>query len=335
MPVGNIFSIPKKETINASLQSKSILIVGKSKTGKSTICAQAPRPVFLATENGTEMLTGMTNVPIASWSDFKNSVTQLCGPQGRENFDTVVVDTYTNLILLLDKYCGSKLSTEKTSFDFGSDADYGKGTKAMRSELGYQLQRLANCGYLILNIVHAEDKVDFETSKAYIGTSLSNSLFGVAEKFVDQIIYLRREEKPSKDGTFEYRTYFNATGGFAGTGGRLSPEEDYVPTDFKSIEAALLKAMQKVGATTGASLIQSSKPSVVIEAKEESFDDLMSVFVSITNDLVEKDPGNAAKIKATVEGILGGGKKVSGLNSTQGELLSDIINNLKATFAIN
>lgn len=78
------------------------------------------------TENGGEALTGFTPVPIASWSDFKMAVSQLCTPQGRESFDTVVIDTYTNLILLLDKYIGSKLTTDNKSLDFGSDADFGK-----------------------------------------------------------------------------------------------------------------------------------------------------------------------------------------------------------------
>ena len=135
----NIFDIPVKDTINASMKSKSFMVVGKSKSGKSTLGSQAPRPIFLMTENGGEGLTGFTPVPISSWADFKQAVIQLCMPQAREKFDTVVIDTYTNLILLLDKYVGQKLSTDKSTLDFGSDADYGKGTKAMRNELGIQL----------------------------------------------------------------------------------------------------------------------------------------------------------------------------------------------------
>lgn len=91
------------------------------------------------TENGTEALTGFTPIPIGSWSDFKRAVSQLCTPKGRETFDSVVIDTYTNLILLLDKYIGSKMSTDTDTLDFGSDATYGKGTKAMKNELGIQL----------------------------------------------------------------------------------------------------------------------------------------------------------------------------------------------------
>lgn len=331
----NIFDVPVKTTISHTLQSKSIMVVGKSKAGKSTICSQAPRPVFLMTENGGEFLTGFTPIPIASWGDFKMAVNQLTlGTKGRETFDTVVIDTYTNLILLLDKYVGTKLSTEKSSMDFGSDADYGKGSKSMRNELGTQLQKLANAGYILMNIVHAEDKVDFQTQKPYIGTSLSNSLYGVAEKFVDQIIYLKRSEKPDKDGNFEYRTYFNAKGGFSGTGGRLSPKEDFVPTSFANIEAALLRAMEDTAGNIGAKLTGDTGPSVTIEEKEYDFDALMKEFKALTAAIVGKyGEGVANKIKAVIEKELGAGKQVSRLTPAQAELLATILFNLKQEFA--
>lgn len=332
MAIGNIFKIPQKTTINHSLQSKSIMVVGKSKSGKSTIASQAPRAVFLMTENGGEGLTGFTPVPIASWSDFKNAVTQLCSAEGRKNFDTVVIDTYTNLILLLDKFIGSKLSTDKTTFDFGSDAEYGKGTKGMRAELGFQLQRLANQGYLLLNIVHAEDKTNFDTGKDYIGTSLSNSLYGVAEKFVDQIIYLRKE-RPTKEGNVEHRIYFNDRGGFAGAGGRFTPDVDYVPCSFENLEKALLNAMAKVGATTGAALTKNDGPSVVIEQVEHDFDELVAEFKTLTDKLVAVHPETAPKkITAIVERELGVGKKVSGLTAAHAELLYDVLETLKREF---
>lgn len=326
----NIFSIPVKETINRSLQSKSIMIVGKSKSGKSTIAAQASRPVFLMTENGGEALTGFTPVPIASWSDFKAAVNQLCTPQGRESFDTVVIDTYTNLILLLDKYVGAKLSTEKNSMDFGSDADYGKGAKAMRNELGIQLQKLANQGYLMLNIVHAEDKQDFDTGKHYIGTSLSNSLYGVAEKFVDQIVYLRRDE--DKKGNIEHRIWFNSKGGFAGAGGRFTPTVDSVPCSYKNLEEALLQAMDNLG-TQGAKLVVADKPSVTIDPESYDFDTLKKDFDDMTKDILEKFPEDgAARIKSCIEKILGPGKKVGQMTAGQAELLAEINTSLMNEF---
>lgn len=328
----NIFDVPVKTTVNRTLQSKSIMVVGKSKSGKSTIASQAPRPIFLMTENGGEALTGFTPVPIASWSDFKGAVNQLCTPQGREKFDTVVIDTYTNLILLLDKYVGSKLSTDKSVLDFGSDADYGKGAKAMRNELGIQLQKLANQGYLLLNIVHAEDKVDFDTGKSYIGTSLSNSLYGVAEKFVDQIVYLKREEN-KKTQTVEHRIWFNTKGGFNGAGGRFTPDVDSVPCSYANLEEALLTAMDKLGAA-GATLVTENKPSVIINTESWDFDALMADFKDMTEKLMAENPDNASRITHTVEKVLGPGKKVGALNVNQAELLAEVNSELKSEFNI-
>ncbi len=329
MAIGNIFQIPQKETINTTLQAKSIMVVGKSKVGKSTICADAPRPIFLMTENGGEGLVGFTPVAISSWSDFKNAVTQLCSKQGRENFDTVVIDTYTNLILLLDKYVGQKMSTDKSTIDFGSDAEYGKGAKAMRNELGIQLQKLTDQGYLLLNVVHAEDKVDFQTGKAYIGTSLSNSLYGVAEKAVDQIIYLTR--KSGKNGAVEYLTHFNIKGGFEGTGGRYVTDEDSVETSFANIKTVLEKAIAKKAASLNAGTVSAVAPSITIGTSEDfDFPALMAEFKEISEKMVAEDPNEApSRIKAIIENELGAGKKVSLLAPKQAELLATIVTNLK------
>lgn len=329
----NIFDVPVKTTVNKTMQAKSIIICGKSKAGKSTIAAQAPNPIFLMTENGGEALTGFTPVPIATWGDFKSAVSQLCSTKAREQFSTVVIDTYTNLILLLDKYVGQKLSTDKQSYDWGSEVDYGKGTKAMRNELGAQLQRLANQGYLILNIVHAEDKVDFDTGKTYIGTSLSNSLYGVAEKFVDQIVYLRKDI--AKDGSIEHRIWFNSKGGFAGAGGRFTPDVDSVPCSYEELEKALLSAMEKVGETanTPVTFVEENKPSVVIEEDKYDFMALKEEFAALTKEIVDEDAvNNPLKIKGIVEAELGTGKKVTNLTSNQAELLAIILQNLKAEF---
>lgn len=329
--MASIFDVPVKQSINRTLQSKSIMIVGKSKSGKSTICAQARRPIFLMTENGVEALTGMVPYPIASWTDFKMAVNELCTPRGREQFDTVVIDTYTNLVLLLDKYIGQKMTTEKQSYDFGSDADYGKGAKAMKNELGIQLQKLANQGYLMLNIVHAEDKTDFDTQKNYIGTSLSNSLYGVAEKFVDQIVYLRRDEN-KKTGQIEHRIWFNSKGGFNGAGGRYTPDVDSVPCSYANLEEALLGAMDKLGAA-GATIETRATPSVIIKTEDEyDFDGEMKWFKDTTAKLMGENPENATEISATVAKVLGPNKKATMLTPNQAELLVEINTALKNIF---
>ena len=262
-------------------------------------------------------------VPIASWSDFRAAVSQLCTPKGRENFDTVVIDTYTNLILLLDKYIGNKMTTEKNTYDFGSDADYGKGTKAMKNELGIQLQKLANQGYLLMNIVHAEDKTDFATQRSYIGTSLSNSLYGVAEKFVDQIIYLRKDENAK--GEIEHRIWFNSKGGFTGAGGRFTPDVDSVPCSFKNLEKALLGAIETIGTQDGVKLIESNKPSVTIDEPIYDFNAMRDEFSELVGKIMQANPANGALITGIVDKYLGKGKKVGDCTPSQCEQLDLIL----------
>lgn len=299
------------------------------KSGKSTLASQAPRPVFLMTENGGEALTGFTPIPIGSWSDFKMAVSQLCTPKGRETFDTVVIDTYTNLILLLDKYIGSKMTTDKDAYDFGSDAEYGKGTKGMKNELGVQLQKLANQGYLLLNIVHAEKKADFKTGIEYMGTSLSNSLYGVAEKFVDQIIYLRKDED-KRTGKIEHRIWFNAKGGYAGAGGRWTPDVDSIPCSYKNLEKVMLETIAKSAESAGVETTAATEPSVVISQDKYDFVALKNEFQELTDKLIEQDKtNNPLRIRNCVETILGTGKRANDLEPTQAELLAEINTELK------
>lgn len=322
----DIFKVPKKETINRTMQAKSIMVVGRSKSGKSTLASQAPRAVFLMTENGGEALTGFTPIPITSWSDFKSAVRQLCSPQGRENFDTVVIDTYTNLILLLDKYAANRVDS-KEDLSFASDADFGKGTKVMKNELGIELQKLANQGYLLLNIVHAEDKTDFATGKHYIGTSLSPALYGVAEKFVDQIIYLSVDK--GADGKYEHNIWFNGKGGFDAAGGRFTPDVDYVPCSYENLEKALLGAMDKASTAQGAKIIESGKPSVVIEEQSYDYDALMEKFRKLAGDLMSANQSNGAKITAIVDKYLGKNKKISEATPSQCEQIDMIVQEIE------
>lgn len=201
----------------------------------------------------------------------------------------------------------------------------------MKNELGIQLQKLANQGYLLLNIVHAEDKTDFKTQKKYIGTSLSDSLYGVAEKFVDQIIYLRKDED-LKNKNIEHTIWFNAKGGFDGAGGRWTPKIDSVPCSYENLEKTMLNTIMEKATTMGVKTIESTTPSVVIEQDKYDFASLKSEFQEITDKMLsgEEKEANALKIKGCVEGILGVGKKASDLGPTQAELLADIILGLKS-----
>ncbi len=330
----DIFSIPKKEVINKTLLGKVINVAGKTKVGKSTICSQAPDPVFLCTENGVEGLAGFVPVPIGSWTEFTQAVNQLCTPQGKERFKTVVIDSVTQLLTLLEKYEGSRQSTEKVTYQFASDMDYGKGNKGMKLLLGTQLQKLINQGYLVLCITHCEDKSDFSTGRQYIGSAIPNSLYGILDRLVDQTVYL--EERDTKTGK-EYRTWFSKKGGFANTGGRWSPKEEYVKTSFQNVEKAILDAMVEQGEKVGAQFTEEMNTSVAIHSDDSlyNYDALLQEMNEITEKLVGEDDKNVTKISKSVASVLGSNRKASSLTRNQVELLAEVVNTLKNDFSLN
>lgn len=199
----------------------------------------------------------------------------------------------------------------------------------MKNELGVQLQKLANQGYLILNIVHAEDKVDFNTQKQYIGTSLSNTLYGVAEKFVDQIIYLKREVNRTT-GQIEHRIYFNSKSEFIGAGGRWTPDVDSIECSYENLEKVMLKAIADGAKKSGAAIAQAVGPSITIDQENYDFVALKKEFQELTDKLLNsQDEDIPLRIKTCVENILGPGKKASDLEPSQAELLVEINSALK------
>jgi len=329
----DIFGLEVKTKVNTSIEGKTILAIAKSKAGKSTFFSKSPRPLYIATEPGQDSLTGITIAPCGNWTTFTAIINQLASPKGREMYDSIIIDSLTNLVLFLDKYVGSKLSTDKNTLDYGSHADYGKGTTVMKNDLTFQLTKLKDLGYFIGGIVHAEDKTDFNTQKEYIGTSLTTGLFGVAEKFFDNIIYLEAVRVNAKGTNTEGINYLahltdknikKPTSFVIGGRYKPAPGNDVVESDFNTVIEALLG---NVDPTIG------TKEKVISQSFTQDFDftALQNEFRELTNSILESvNPVlDANGIKNIVEEILGAGKKVGALKAPQAELLKQIIDKIK------
>lgn len=332
----SIFDAQPKKSITVSMRGKSIAVCGSSKAGKSYLCAQAPKCIFGMTENGVEALTGMVPIPLASWSDFTSFVAQLCQPRAKEMFSTVVIDSITQLVLLLDKYVGGRLSTEKTSLDFGSEADYGKGTKSIQQLLNIELQKLINQGYLVLCIVHTQKKTDFATQRQYIAPAVSDSVFGIVEKLVDEIIYLTKDPA-AKDGV--YKIYFDKTGGFSSAGGRFVPDTSFIDSTgaaFQKLEDAMLSAMKRTAEEQGAivrteTLAEDTNRLAIVQPTK-TMQELQAEFKELTDPLLD-NPDSVAMITEITSEILGAGVKVRNLPVAKKELLQTVIDKIREKIA--
>lgn len=334
MAIGNIFDIPIKTEISTSLQGLSIAVAGESKAGKSTFCSQAPRPAFLQTELGTRNLTGIAPLETPTFNDFKSAVTQLCTPRGRETFDTVVIDSMTNLLLIVDRAYAAKasegLKDDKQNpiiLESASDAPFGKGTKLVKNAIATQLQKLTNAGFLVMTILHVEEKTDFDSGKKYVGPTISPGLNNLIERFVDQTIYLTG--KAGKD----HNIHFTPKGGYPGASGRFTMQVDSIPTDFATFEKVFKEGIIN-GAKKKSAAVTDEELSASLDAPDYDYLALQKELPTLLRQIMDMDPDNSLKIQAIVAAEIGSGQKATEIKLEHVENLYNIITTLKTEFKI-
>lgn len=336
MPVGNIFGYPVKTEITTSVQGLSVAVAGISKSGKSTFCSQASKPVFLQTEAGDRNLVGITPIPISTFADFKSAVNQLCTPQGREHFDTVTIDSMTNLLTIADRSYAAKASEMEGKdkagnpvvLEMASNASFGKGMKLIKDGIANQLQRLTNAGFLVLTIIHVEEKVDFDSGKTYIGPTISASLNNLVERFVDQTIYL------SGKGGIDHMIHFTPKGGYSGAGGRFTFPMDSIPTSFAKFEEVLKLGIQNGANAKHAKVVDTEVEQAKIQVPEYDYVALKAELPKLLEKIMGMNSENAAKISAIVAAEIGSGQKATELKIEHVENLHNIIASLKKEFEI-
>ena len=134
------------------------MIYGAPKVGKSTFCSQREKTLFLDTENGLKSLETF-RVNIGSWEDFMAVCGELTAAKGKLPYKTLVIDTIDNLFGYCRDYVRKKLKIQHES-----DAAYGKGWDAVKSEFAPAMGFLKSLGIGIVYVSHGRnDKIESRT----------------------------------------------------------------------------------------------------------------------------------------------------------------------------
>lgn len=145
------------EKVN-DLSKQIILIYGRPKIGKSTLCSKFPDALFLATEPGLRGLN-VNKVNITSWSMFLDTCAEIA--KGKHKYQTIIIDTIDKLITLIRKHVA-----DEAGVDSIGDMGHGRGYTRSREILSEYLDKLANLPYGLILVSHSiMETVETKTSK--------------------------------------------------------------------------------------------------------------------------------------------------------------------------
>ena len=184
-----------KSKPSLDLSSKTTLVYGPPKIGKSTFASRFPNALFFECEPGLGELE-VFKVPTYSWADFLAACKLVAA--GDHPFKTIVVDTVDNAF----KFCSEHICAQQ-KIDYEGDLEHGKGWAFVKNEWHRVLTRLASLPYGLVLISHAVDKQIKTRTEEYTKTqpSLPDRARNVVLGLVDIILFCDTITRKGKDGS--------------------------------------------------------------------------------------------------------------------------------------
>jgi len=134
---------PKEE-----LQDYIILMCGREKLGKTSLCAEFEDAIFLMCEPGGKGLE-IYKRDVENWTQFKGYIASI---RRDKRFRTVIIDTADKAFdFCFDAVC------QQLRIDHPSDEEWGKGWNAIAREFSRQINLLAQAGKGVIFTSHVKE----------------------------------------------------------------------------------------------------------------------------------------------------------------------------------
>ena len=190
-------SLPTKPTPpTTDLSSKTTLIFGQPKIGKSDFASKFPGALFFECEPGLGELE-VFKIPTYTWPDFLEACKLVAA--GDHPFKTIVIDTADNAF----KFCSEHICA-KHNVEYEGDLPHGKGWAFVKNEWHRVLTRLASLPYGLVLISHATEKTIETRTGEHTKTqpSLPDRARNVVLGLVDMILYCDTASRKDAEGKF-------------------------------------------------------------------------------------------------------------------------------------
>lgn len=322
-----------KHKISTSLRSKSILIFGSPKIGKSTFAAGADKVLFFNFEDGTEFLPLDTEpIPIQKWTELKAYVKQLRDPEIQQMYHTIVVDTVTIAAQLCEQYICLQNGVTHIR-----DIPYGAGYSMPATEFFNVFHEISMLGYGIIFLAHTKTQNSeyLDEKGEYIQqvtADVDKRIFSVLNGMCDIIAYAEKQYDPQTK-TMERVLYTDADAPDKVTGGRCAQFfPKVIPLSYKIFEQELEKAVKKIAETTHSEL---QDVSATVMRNQKTFEDTLAEARNLWTRYLDGATSEEEKdqrllvMQDIIKKIFGKPVKLSAVAPSQQELLELVISEFK------
>lgn len=291
----NLLELQKNE-ISVDIKDYVIGVYGATGHGKSTLAANFPDPLFIATDIGYKTLAVHAQ-PVFSWTELLTLKAQLALPEVKAKFKTIVIDTIDMLLFYLTDHICRNAGVQALG-----DIPYGKGYADLQKALRNFLTGIQAQGYGIVMLLHSSSSTVGEGENAITRSDvkMSDTLKNIVVGMMDILAYIHIEQNGERFLCFQPTAFYNAKT-------RFTEIVDYCPLSYDSLEKSIVEAVHKAADKLGTSIVQKStlyddKP----EVTNEEFLSKKEETLALAGELLAQ--GKTQLVQEIITASLGGQK---------------------------
>lgn len=285
--------------VSKNLKNFVIGIYGDPKVGKSSLAAQIPNSLMIATELGFKAIPEIHAVPALDYTSILTILNQLKKPEVKEKYEVVVIDTLDALLYIATEFILNSHGVKELN-----DIPWGKGHTELETIFKKIFKTIIKEGYGLVVIGHRTQKVDSDTEVQYNTLALNNKrVKGYVMGELDVLAAIESSRDPMQPSIMHFRASKEWD-----AGARFKNIVPSVEFSYENLVKAIHDSVQAEG-----NVVSDEKHNYYEEEKfeitEEDFKILKADTEAKAKSILTDDPDKMSEILQLIDTTLG--KKIS------------------------
>lgn len=323
----DIFNIAPS-VVTRDLSSKSFLLYGARKSGKTSNAVKFPKPLLIACERGYNMLSGVIAQPVNKWTEMLKIKKQLLkdaqsvdtGEKNETAFKSVIVDTADIAYVYCEQYI-----LQLEGVDHLDETTQMRGYKEVKREFDSFFQDIVKAGYTLIAISHSTTIQIKANGEKYdrIIPSIERRGFEVLAGLVDVIGYSTSEI--NEEGQAHPVLYMRGSASLE-AGSRNKYMSEKIAFTYDALLGDMTQAIDKLAAN-GAEVVDNPINAFKDQSDEVDFDKTVEDIKQIA--LACRDANITEQYQDVVTSHLGKNKNVRDCTRDQADILGLVLLDLR------